>query len=382
MFRFSEYKLRNFNFRIVILIAALCTIGFLILSSAMANDADRDATLQKQLMGFGIGAAAMIFFALMDYHFIMKIAPLVYIGMLVLLGVILIPGVGTSANNATRWLNLGFMQIQPSEFAKIGVIMVFASFFMANRERISKVVTVGTALLLFAVPAAMILAEPDLSTTLVVTFIFLSMIYVAKLSYKWIFGAVAVAVPTAGAMLYIAMQPGQTLLKGYQLNRILSWLYPDQYKSTGLTQQQDNSVLAIASGQLHGKGLNNTSFESVKNGNFLSEENCDFIFAVIGEELGFIGSVIVIALLAFLVVECFRMAAKAKDLSGRLLCVGMGALLAFQTFVNIGVASKLLPNTGLPLPFISAGVSSLLSIFIGMGVVLNVGLQRKTKSDF
>lgn len=110
MFRFSEYKLRNFNFRIVILIAALCTIGFLILSSAMANDADRDATLQKQLMGFGIGAAAMIFFALMDYHFIMKIAPLVYIGMLVLLGVILIPGVGTSANNATRWLNLGFMR--------------------------------------------------------------------------------------------------------------------------------------------------------------------------------------------------------------------------------------------------------------------------------
>ncbi len=296
MFRFSEYKLRNFNFRIVILIAALCTIGFLIISNAIANDADRDATLQKQLMGFGIGAAAMIFFALMDYHFIMKIAPLVYIGMLVLLGVILIPGVGTSANNATRWLNLGFMQIQPSEFAKIGVIMVFASFFMANRERISKVVTVGTALLLFAVPAAMILAEPDLSTTLVITFIFLSMIYVAKLSYKWIFGAVAVAVPTAGAMLYIAMQPGQTLLKGYQLNRILSWLYPDQYKSTGLTQQQDNSVLAIASGQLHGKGLNNTSFESVKNGNFLSEENCDFIFAVIGEELGFIGSVIVIPL--------------------------------------------------------------------------------------
>ena len=203
MFRFSEYKLRNFNFRIVILIAALCTIGFLILSSAMANDADRDATLQKQLMGFGIGAAAMIFFALMDYHFIMKIAPLVYIGMLVLLGVILIPGVGTSANNATRWLNLGFMQIQPSEFAKIGVIMVFASFFMANRERISKVVTVGTALLLFAVPAAMILAEPDLSTTLVITFIFLSMIYVAKLSYKWIFGAVAVAVPTAGALSLI-----------------------------------------------------------------------------------------------------------------------------------------------------------------------------------
>lgn len=214
MFRFSEYKLRNFNFRIVILIAALCTIGFLILSSAMANDADRDATLQKQLMGFGIGAAAMIFFALMDYHFIMKIAPLVYIGMLVLLGVILIPGVGTSANNATRWLNLGFMQIQPSEFAKIGIIMVFASFFMANRERISKVVTVGTALLLFAVPAAMILAEPDLSTTLVITFIFLSMIYVAKLSYKWIFGAVARRSSNSWSHAVYCYAAGANTLKG------------------------------------------------------------------------------------------------------------------------------------------------------------------------
>lgn len=381
LFPIGDYKLKNFNFRMVLWIAALCTIGFLVLTSAMANDADRDDTLKKQLLGFIVGGTAMLFFAMLDYHFLMKIAPVIYLGMLALLGVLLIPGVGTTVKNATRWLNLGFVQIQPSEFAKIGIILVFASFFMMNQERISKVIPLGISLLLFAVPAALILAEPDLSTTLVVTFIFLCMLYVAKLSYKWILGAAAVAVPTAGVLLYLAMQPGQTVLKGYQMNRILSWLYPEKYASTGLTTQQDNSVLAIASGQLYGKGLNNTSFESVKNGNFLSEENCDFIFAVVGEELGFIGSVAVIVLLGLVVVECFRLAAKAKDLSGRLICIGMGSLIAFQTFVNIGVASKLLPNTGLPLPFMSAGVSSLLSIFIGMGVVLNVGMQRKTDSS-
>jgi len=379
MFRFDEYKLRKFDFRMVILIIALCVVGYLVLNSAMVNDADREQTLNKQLLGFCVGGAAMLFFALFDYHLLLKLGPLIYIGNLALLGAVLLFGV--ELKNATRWLDIGFIQIQPSEFSKIALIIFFASFFMMNRERISKPLVVGGSLLLFAVPAFLILEEPDLSTTLVTTVIFLAMLYVAKISYKWIIGAVAVAVPVAIGFLYIVMQEGQTLLEGYQLNRILSWLYPEQYASTGLTAQQEHSRLAIASGQLYGKGLNNASFESVKNGNFLSEENSDFIFAVVGEELGFIGSVCVIGLLALLVVECFRIGARAKDLGGRLISIGVGSLIAFQTFVNIGVASDLLPNTGLPLPFLSAGVSSLLSIFIGMGIVLNVGLQRLDRSD-
>ena len=137
------------------------------------------------------------------------------------------------------------------------------------------------------------------------------------------------------------------------------------------------SVQAIASGQLTGKGLFNTSAELIKNGNFLSEEDTDFIFAVIGEETGFVGSVIIVALLFLVVAECIWLAIRARDMEGRLICIGMGSLIAFQTFVNIGVATQLLPNTGLPLPFISAGLSSLLSLMMGMGLVFNVGLQRK-----
>ena len=142
--------------------------------------------------------------------------------------------------------------------------------------------------------------------------------------------------------------------------------------------QQDNSLIAIGSGQLTGKGLNNTTIASVKNGNFLSQEQTDFIFAVIGEELGFRGVMIVLALYLILIFEIIRLASKAKDLTGRLICVGMAALIAFQSFINIMVATKMMPNTGQPLPFISAGISSLLSIYIGIGLVLNVGLQRKT----
>lgn len=135
--------------------------------------------------------------------------------------------------------------------------------------------------------------------------------------------------------------------------------------------------MAISSGQLLGKGLFNTTIASVKDGNFLSAGETDFIFAIIGEEMGFRGSIIVIILLALVVFECLFAASRAKDMSGRLICTGMAALIGFQAFSNIAVATQIFPNTGLPLPFISSGVSSLISIFIGMGLVLNVGLQRK-----
>ena len=136
--------------------------------------------------------------------------------------------------------------------------------------------------------------------------------------------------------------------------------------------------MAIGSGMLHGKGLNNNTLASVKNGNFLAEAQTDFIFAVIGEELGFIGCMVVIGLFAVLVFECLWTGHRAKDLSGKLIGCGVAALLSFQTFTNIAVATGIFPNTGIPLPFISYGVSSLVSMYIGLGVLLNVGLQRNT----
>ena len=381
IFKFSQYRIRRYDFKIILIIAALCVIGYLVLNSAMANDTTRESTLQKQLIGMIAGASIMILLSFLDYHVYFKAAPFIYLGVIAVLVLVLV--IGKNVNNATRWLEIAGFRLQPSEFTKIGIILVFAAYFSRFRESINKPLILGLSLLLLLAPVYLIYREPDLSTTVVHVFIFLCLLYVAKLSYKWILGAVAVLVPTLGFIVYRLMNQPEGIIQNYQLNRILAWLDPNSFTTSGLTTQQDNSILAISSGQLYGKGLNTTSFESVKNGNFLSEENCDFIFAVVGEELGFVGSMVIIALILLLVFECFKIAYRAKDMGGRLIATGMGALLSFQGFVNIGVAIGLLPNTGLPLPFLSAGVSSILSLFIGMGVVLNVGLQRKnSESDW
>ena len=156
---------------------------------------------------------------------------------------------------------------------------------------------------------------------------------------------------------------------------------PATYADTEAYQQL-NSVIAIGSGQLWGKGLNNTDIASVKNGNFLPESQTDFIFAIIGEELGFIGSAVVILLLILIAMRCVSIARVAKDTAGMVIAAGIGALIGIQGFMNIAVATMMMPNTGLPLPFVSYGLSSLVSMYIGIGFVLNVGLQRKNLYNF
>ena len=285
---------------------------------------------------------------------------------------------GYTTKGATRWLNLPLLgRLQPSEFVKAALIVFFAWYFQKNRERINKPAVVFAALGLFVLPAVMIFLEPDLSTTLTFVLLFLVMFYMSQISLKWLGGLAAGVLPVAGFLFWDAMQENPLILKRYMLNRLFSFLNPDEFAGSGLTAQQDRAVMAISSGRLSGKGLFNASFDSVKAGNFLSEENCDFIFAVVGEELGFWGSAAIILLFAIIVFLCFRTASKAPDLAGRLICVGSGAFLGLQVFFNIGVTSGLLPNTGVVLPFFSHGISSLLSAFICLGLVLNVGLQRR-----
>ena len=163
----------------------------------------------------------------------------------------------------------------------------------------------------------------------------------------------------------------------YRLGRIMAWLYPTDPRWSDKAAQQQNSIMAIGSGQLWGKGLNNSVATSMKNANYIMEPQTDFIFAVAGEELGFVGTSLIILLLFLIVLECILIGRKAKDLAGRLICCGMASLVGFQAFVNICVATGLMPNTGIPLPFVSYGLTSLWSLFIGMGFVLNVGLQPK-----
>jgi rod shape determining protein RodA len=366
-----DYKFKNYNIRLVLYALILNVLGILLIRSATNQD---PSYVNKQIMGIVIGVIVACILSLIDYHKILMGAVGVYIGCIVLLISVLL--FGENVNNATRWLKLpGIGQIQPSEFVKIGLIIFFAWFFSKSQEKINDIKVLATAAALYGAVFLLIFSEPDLSTGLVTLFVFACMLFAAGISYRWIATAAAVLIPCGGLFVYLLQYNMVPFLKEYQARRILAFVNKAKYAEANL--QQDNSIMAIGSGMLRGKGLNNNTLASVKNGNFLSEEQTDFIFAVIGEELGFIGCIAVILLIALIVFECLLLASRSRDMFGRLLCVGMAALLAFQSFANIAVATGVFPNTGLPLPFVSYGVSSLLSIYIGIGVVLNVGLQKR-----
>ena len=281
---------------------------------------------------------------------------------------------GEVVNNAKRWLIIGGIQFQPSEVTKIMLILVLSQFIMKHRAKLNSIQNIVIMLILVAIPAKLVYDQPDMSTTIVLLVIFCIVWYVGGLSYKLILGTLAVVVPVAVVLFILILQPDQTIINGYQQGRILAWLYPERYQQT-LAYQQTNAMMAIGSGQLWGKGLNNNMISSVKNGNFISEPQTDFIFTIVGEELGFAGSCLVVVLLFAIALECLSVARKAKDLAGTCIASGMAALIGFQSFVNIAVATGLFPNTGVPLPFISYGLTSLVSLYIGMGFVLNIRLQ-------
>ena len=381
MFGFDKYRIRNFNLPLILVMTALSILGFTVLQSAVAHDADGPSTTREQLIGFLLSFVLMLALTLIDYHLWLKLHGVIWLGMVGMLGLVF-TGLGENWNGATRWLRIpGLGSFQPSEFAKVCLILFFAWFFGYFKEKINKPSTVLMALGLFGIPAVLIFMEPDLSTTATFALIFLVLIFVAGISWKWIGGMALSLVPIAGFLVWDSLQEKPRILKQYMLNRILSFLNPDNVEYSNLNNQQAKAAMAIASGKLHGKGLFNADFNSVKNGNFLSEENCDFIFAVVGEELGFIGTCAVLLLFALLVFICFRTASRARDLQGRIICAGVGTLLGLQVFINVGVCSGLLPNTGVVLPFFSAGLSSLVCSFTALGLVMNVSLQRLDKSE-
>ena len=364
----KQYKLRFYNFRLIIFLLAISLIGVTLVGTA-AEDLK-----SKQFAGVILGLIIMVILSLMDYSWIMNFQWFMYGFNIIMLIVVRIAG--SSANGAARWIGIGSFRFQPTELSKIIIILFFAKFFMDHEEDINTFRVLAESALLLAVPLALIYAQPDMKNTITVTIIFCILIYVAGLSYKIIGGAILIAVPLVIIFLSIVVQPDQKLIKDYQRGRIMSFLYPENEEYSDNIEQQKNSKTAIASGELVGKRISgDDSTASVNEGNFVSENQTDFIFAVAGEEYGFIGCTTIVLLLLAISFECIRMSLRAKDLSGKILCCGMGGLIALQSFINICVATGMAPNTGTPLPFVSYGLTSLVSLYIGMGLVLNVGLQ-------
>ena len=318
---FKQYRLRDYRLTLVIYVVLLSVIGVLVIGSA------QKAYQVRQMYGLILGVIMMLVLSMVDYTWLLNFSWVFYIAGNILLIAVLI--IGERINGATRWIRIG-IQFQPSDLVKIILILFFAGLFSKNEDKLNTFRFIMLSLGLLAIPLFLIYREPDLSTTIVTAITFCAIIFTAGLSFKIIGGILLVVVPSVVIFFSVIMRPGQTLLKDYQLERILAWLKPAQY--TDGSYQQQNSIIAIGSGQLYGKGLNNKMVSSVKGGNFIAEPQTDFIFAVAGEELGFLGCCLIVLLELLIAVECIRIGRRAKDLAGA--CIGCGLAGHFPEFLK------------------------------------------------
>ena len=369
---FKRYSIKNYNFILVMLALAQSIYGIVVIGSA------KQSVQLRQIEGLIMGVALMVVLSLIDYSLILHFHWAIYAANIVLLLAVIF--FGDDSKGAQRWIEIAGIRFQPSELAKILLILFYAQFIMKNKDKLNSFGVLAKLVGLMVPPLFLVLKQPDLSTTILTFVIFCVLLYVGGLSSRIIFGVLAVVVPVTVVLLLAVIQPDQKIIKDYQQTRILAWLQPDKYSNTEGYQQQ-NSITAIGSGRLTGKGYRNNEVGSVKNGNFISEPQTDFIFAIIGEELGFVGCMGVLILQLCIVVQVLQIGRRAKNTAGMLICAGVATNIGIQSFMNIAVTTGLMPNTGIPLPFISYGSTSLVSLFIGLGIVLNVGLQPLDPRD-
>lgn len=375
MFNFKRYEYKNFSYSLLGAVILLCAIGIF---AIYKSDASGVGMAKRQLFGVLLGFAVVSVVTFLDYHFVIKLAPLYYVVSIGLLLLVKFSPLGVDhGTHAFRWLNLRVIEIQPSELVKVMMILVMSVIFSKFQRKMDKwFVFIGSAIIM-GIPTFLVLIQTDLSSSMVFMFIFVVMIMMAGLSMKIAGMTFVIGMPILLFLFWYVQQPFQVLLTKVQQGRILSFLNPEESVSSGRFQQI-KSVQAIASGGVVGKAILKDP-TLVKKYEDVYVNESDFIFSVIGEELGLVGTVFIIVLFTFIVFKCIIISKNSVDMSGRLIAIGVSAMLMFQTFVNIGVATEILPNTGLPLPFLSYGLSSLVSNLLAIGFVFNVSLQPSNK---
>ena len=370
MFNFKREYLKHIDGWLIIAMVALVSISLLAISSATSYSGTKD-DFNSQLMFFLTGIILMGIAITVDYHFLGDWYLVIYaIVNLMLIGVLLF---GTNVNGAARWIRIGGMSIQPSEFAKIGVILCTAKLLEKFNPKINQLISVLIVGIFQFIPFILINRQPNLSTSLVIVGILVVQLFASRLKLKTIIMTGLGVLVIAGTLLgYIIQNPNQGIIPDYQRNRIVTKVVGGD--ALAENYQTNQSVHAIGSGGLNGKGLYEGAISQL---NYLPESHNDFIVAIIAEEFGFLGILSMLGVIMLLVVRGLWIAHKASDDFGKFIVVGYIGMIAMQTFVNMGVVTSLLPNTGLPLPFVSAGGSSLWANMIGLGLVINVGMRKE-----
>jgi rod shape determining protein RodA len=368
--RASRIDFRNFDNLLNFAVIGLLFIGTLLVYAGTREwfrsyDLDPEYYLKRHTLNILIGSLLAYGTTLIDYRLLRAYTPIIWLVAVIGLVIVLIPGLGAEINGARAWIALpGGFQIQPAELAKIAIIVGIA-MILADRENAQEDPTdldVLKALAIAAVPVLLIVAQPDLGTVLIICAAILAMIGASGAPSRWVVGLLILAI----VGIFTAVQTGA--VSQYQIARLQSFVDPStDPQSTGYQLRQ--SRITIGSGGILGKGLFNGP---QTNGRFVPEQQTDFIFTVAGEELGFIGCSIILALYLLFFIRAFAICRRSSDLFGRLVCIGVIAWFSFQAFENIGMTMGLMPMTGVPLPFLSYGGSSMFANLIGVGLLQNV----------
>jgi rod shape determining protein RodA len=354
----------HFDFWLLGAVAVLTILGITMINSTIAGNIDMENASNRQTIFAVFGFIALILITSIDYHLWAAVNRSLYLTTVVVLAVLYV--VGTAVLGSARWFQTTLVSIQPSEFAKVIIILVLAEFFAQNRDKIGEIKTILKSLFLTLFIVVWIILQPNLSTSIVILVIWFALLWASglKLKHMLLFGAGALGLGAASF----------PFLHDYQRQRVLNFLFPDPTARHGANYNVQQALISIGSGGWAGQGYGHGTQVQLR---FLKVRWSDFIFSAMAEEFGFIGLLIIIGLLMFIIYRCLRAAHKAPDTFGALICFGVATLLAFQALVNIGVNLNLMPATGLPLPFISYGGSSLFSLLICIGLVESVVSRAK-----
>lgn len=367
--RLREYNFKKYDLTLIILAIVLGITGAYMLKVMPGLG---DSFYIKQLAGIAAGVVFAIVVSLFDYHFVAKFYILLYLLNFAMLFLVKFSKYGIAIYGARRWLGIEkLFSFQPSELTKVIMIIVIAKYFELLKNKLDKFYTLVGAAVIMAIPTFLILIQTDLSTSIVLVVCFISMVFVSGYSLKILLCVASIGIPALFGLFWYVQQPGQLLLTANQQSRVLSLLHPEAYPD--LIYQQANAVKAMKSGGLMGKlfigdtGIRGTAYVPVK--------ESDFIFTGIAEELGFVGATLVILIITVLVLRILLIAFHASDTMGKIIATGGATIFMVQSFINIGVVSMILPNTGIPLPFVSSGLSSVVGSYAILGVILNISMN-------
>jgi len=366
---FIQY-LKNINLKLLLVIFMLFIFSLLMILSATDADINNiNRFVKVQSLSFLLGLLIMFIIIMIDYRMLGNFSWLIYIISILLLLSVYIPGLGVVTNNSRRWIDLGIINLQTSELSKIGYIIVMAKYLSHEDKKLESIKDLITPILLMLPFAFLLLKQPDLGTSLVFIVVALGMMFMCNLNLKIIFSGLITFV-IASPIIYKILRPHQKV-------RIDAFLNPNDFSLPG-NYHVMQSKITIGSGEFFGKGIFNGIYHKY---NYLPVRESDFIYAVIGEETGFIGTSLVILAYIFLLTQMLSMGAKAKDKFGGLIIYGVMFMFAFQIFENVGMTIGLMPVTGITLPFISYGGSSIVTNFIAIGLVLSVYVRRMRFSE-